>query len=296
MEFLGGNSMSKFCTSCGAQLSDDAGFCTVCGAQQNSNSQPAPNAQQVNVQQPKAQQGGQPGSQPINDFAQAAGNFAHDAAGTVKQTFEGVSFDSVKDSMTIDNIKNVGKTKNKNTIIGLSAIAVVVIIIVIILASCLSGGYKDPVDDYIKAITKTDGNAMSECLPDAVNEYVEDEVMDSKYDSVDEYYEDILEDMLDVYELKYGDNVKMSYKITKKKEIKDSDLEDVEDSINDNYDADVKVTKGYKLKVKMTIKGEDDDDDSSDWISVYKIDGKWCFSDRSMFYTSSLDYLSDLLD
>jgi hypothetical protein len=306
--------MSKFCTSCGAEIAEDAIFCTTCGAQQGANSpqepttenttpvnnpaeapSPAPEAPTPEAPTPEATaatdapqaDAGNP-AQPTpgteqnatgNNFSQAAEDFAQNA----KQTFN-----SVKDSMSIDDIKNVGKTKNKNTIIGLSAIAAVVVVIILIIVLCASlggSGYKKPIDNFVKAISKTDGKAMKNALPDVVNEYYEDYyVDDDDYDSVEEYYEDaVLEYTLDYLEDEYGDRVKISYKVLKKKELKNSDLRDVEDDINDTYDADVEVTKGYKVKVKLTVKGSDDDDTDTEWLYVYKIDGNWCFASDSMF-------------
>ncbi len=263
--------MSKFCNSCGAQLEDDAVFCTNCGATQQNVGQPNPGNQYQ-------QQGNQAG------FTQAAGNAAQSVAGAVKQTFDGVTVDSVIGAMNPNEIKNVGKTKNNNTIIRLCAIAAVIIIVVIILCIIFGGkSYEKPIDNLCKAIEKTDGSAMADALPDYINDSVED-YMDSEYDSVEEYYEEMLYDILDEYEDEYGKNIKIKYDVIKKKEIKESDLEDKEDEISEYYDEDVKVSKGYELKVEMTIKGKDDDDTDTSWISVYKIDGKWVLEGMSALY------------
>ncbi len=288
--------MSKFCISCGAQLDDDAGFCTLCGTPQNAQ----PQNQNVQAQAPiqdgynygqQPQQNVQPGfgQQPnpnmnaqgglnMSNFTQAAGNAAQQAGAAVKNTFSGVSFDSVKGAMSVEDIKNVGKTKNKNTIIGLAACGAVLIIIIIILISLLAKKpYEKPIGYLFTAIEKCDGSTLEKAFPDYMNELAEDNMDDDKYDSLSEYYEDaMLEDLHDNLEDDYGKNLKISYKFIKAKEMKKSDLNDLEDRVEDYYDEKVEVEKGYKVKIKAKIKGKDDDETDTTWIDVYKIDGKWC--------------------
>lgn len=264
--------MSKFCTSCGAQLADDAGFCTTCGAQQNAGGQQNVGAQQGTYQQGEyQQQNGGNYQDTAKNFANAAGNFAQNAGQSVKQTFDGV-----KGAMSIDDIKNVGKTKNKNTIIGLAVIAVVLVIVIIVVCTSITPGYEKPIDNMCKAISKNDGKALANAFPEYLNDMIEDK-MDSDYDDIEEYYEEeLLYNIVDRLEDEYGENIKVKYKVLKKKEIKNSELKDLEDDIEDLYDEKVDVEKGYEVKVKMTVKGKDDDEEDTDWINVYKIDGKWC--------------------
>ena len=75
--------MARFCTSCGAPLGDDAEFCTACGAAQNPSQQPAANAQQAPAN-----------GMNMNNFTEAAGAAAQNAANAVKNTFDGVSLRS----------------------------------------------------------------------------------------------------------------------------------------------------------------------------------------------------------
>ncbi len=265
--------MSKFCTSCGAQLADDATFCTSCGAQQAAKPQQSAAANST--------------ANAASDFAQAAGNLAHSAADSVKQTFDGVSFDSVKDAMSVDNIKNVGKTKDKNTIIGLCAIAVVLVLLIILFANLFGGhAYEKPIENLLKAIEKTDGKAYAEAFPDYINESAED-MLDfyDEYDDVEEYYEEeLLKDMLDELEDEYGDKIKLSYKIKDKDKLSDKKLKNLEDDIEDYYDEEVDVTNGYELKIELKVKGKDDDDKETARLNVYKIDGKWCLTTSSFLF------------
>ena len=80
--------MSKFCTTCGAQLDDSATFCTSCGAAQQ--------------EQPK----------------QAENTAAAVEAG--KNSFSGimdkVNVDAVKDSLSMENIKGLKTNPNKGSL------------------------------------------------------------------------------------------------------------------------------------------------------------------------------------
>lgn len=97
--------MSKFCTTCGAQLDDGATFCTSCGAAQQ--------------EQPKQ--------------AEKTGS----AGDAVKNTFndikDKVNVDAVKDSLSMENIKGLKTNPNKNTLIALGCIAVVAILVIILI-------------------------------------------------------------------------------------------------------------------------------------------------------------------
>ena len=92
--------MAKFCTSCGAQLDDNATFCTSCGAQLGSAPSAAP----------------QPGV-PQGNAGAAFQNAAAQAGGAVKD-----GFNKAKESLSMENIKNLKTNPNKTTIIVLGGI------------------------------------------------------------------------------------------------------------------------------------------------------------------------------
>ena len=78
----------------------------------------------------------------------------------------------------------------------------------------------------------------------------------------------------------YGDHVKISFKVLDKTKIEKDDLKDVRDDIEDDYDLDnVKVTDGYEVCVKVTIKGSDEKRTFYRTYDVYKVNGKWSIVD-----------------
>ena len=252
--------MAKFCTSCGAQLDDNATFCTSCGAQVGNAAAPSAAPQPQGMpQQPQ----------------QSAGD-------AVKETFnkakEAVNVDAIKDSLSMENIKNLKTNPNKTTIIALGCIALVVIILIIILYNLIfAHPYKGTLNDYYKGIAQGDGELLKGIAPKCQIEYLEDK---DKY--VDDYFDDEAGDAQKTLEAIYGDDVKISYSIKDEKALSDKKLSDARKELKEMYDAkDVEVTKGYKVTAKLTIKGDDDEQDDTIDFEVYKVDGDWCILDDS---------------
>ncbi|GAB5081022.1 hypothetical protein Osc1_01950 [Hominimerdicola sp. 21CYCFAH17_S] len=246
--------MSKFCTTCGAQLDDSATFCTSCGAAQQ--------------EQPK----------------QAENTAAAVEAG--KNSFSGimdkVNVDAVKDSLSMENIKGLKTNPNKGTLIALGCIAVVAILIIVLICNLLFGGaYKKPITNMLKGMEKADGSLIVKALPKCEVDYYEEEYIDKsdKYDNVEEYFEDTIDTTLKFFEEEYGDDIKLSYSVEKKTKLSDGKLKDIRKDLEDKYDADVEVTKGYKVKVEMKIKGDDDEDENKTTFTVAKVDGDWVIVD-----------------
>ena len=106
-------------------------------------------------------------------------------------------------------------------------------------------------------------------FPDVMKEDLEDYITDDKLDDMKEDLED-----------EYGKNIKISYKILDKEKIDKDDLKEVQEDLEDEYEDakknKVNVTDGYKLSVKLTIKGKDDKDSDTVTMKIYKIGGKWC--------------------
>lgn len=173
------------------------------------------------------------------------------------------------------NFDGSGAVKNKNKAIAvlIAAVAVILVIIIVLVNLLSGGGYKKPIDNMMKAMETGKGKYLYKTMPEFLIEYeYEDEKKSDIYDELDE----IMESITDALEGEYGDDIKISYKIKDKEKIEKDDLEDLEDSIKDEYDEKVKVSKGYELKIKMKIKGDDDKEEETATINVYKIDGDWC--------------------
>ena len=267
--------MSKFCHACGVSLDDNAEICYVCGAVQD-NKEDAARTTQQNVQSDLQHSGNEQSGLDMNNVIKSAENAAQQAGEAVKKTFSDVSFDSVKGAMSLDAIKNVGKTKNKNTIIGLAACVLGVILIIFIIAALIPKPYQKPIKDMFAAIEKCDGKKLEAALPDYINDMYEKNDKD-----VSEYYDDLLDVTLEGLEDEYGDDIRINVSFVDADKLDKSELRHAENKIKVTYGENVDVTGGYKVKFKATIKGEKDKESNTGKMYVYKIDGKWCVEDLS---------------
>lgn len=256
--------MAKFCTSCGAQLDDNATFCTSCGAQLGAAPSAAPQPRQAQPTQP-------------------AGAAVKDAFGKAK---EAVNVDAIKDSLSMENIKNLKSNPNKTTIIALGCIALVAIIVIIILVNLIfAHPYKGMLNDYLDGISEGQGDLLKNAAPKCQIEYLEDEDKD-----VDDYFDDEAEMAQKVLELAYGENVKISYTIKDEKKLSDKKLSDAKKTLKARYEVkSPDVSKGYKVTAKVKIKGDDDESEDTTTFEVYKVDGDWCMIDDNIIdYDSSI--------
>ncbi|MDE6502769.1 MAG: hypothetical protein K2L10_11840 [Ruminococcus sp.] len=171
-----------------------------------------------------------------------------------------------------DNQLPQKKEKKKFVVIG--SVAVVAVTAVVLLTSSLGGGYKKPINDLVNSINKGDSAKMfSAVIPKDKIKEMKKELKGSKFDWDDlmDTIDDGLEDSMEDLEYKYGKNVKLSVKFLEKKKVKGDDLEEIEELYEDTFDAE--VSKAYKVKVEMTIKGKKEKDTNKSWLYVAKIKG-----------------------
>ena len=177
--------------------------------------------------------------------------------------------DVKKESTTAKSTSTSNKPSAKmyGLIGGIAAAALVLIIILVAIFG--GGGYKKPIDNMLNGIQKTNVKTFLKAFPDVMKEDLEDYIE-----------KDDLEDLMDEFEDEVGKNPKITYKILDKEKIDKDDLEDIQDDLEDEYEdakkSKIKVTAGYKLTVKLTVKGKDDSQSNTTTINVYKIGGKWC--------------------
>lgn len=227
--------MSKVCKNCGSVFEDDANFCTQCGSNELALNE-APQQEAPTQETPEN-----------NYYAPAP---------------EAKKFDFA------------GLLKNK-TLIGVVAGVLVVVILASIFIPMLFKGYKKAIDNYLDVMAKGNVKKIEKIAPKEYWEYLEDEE-DLDIDELIEELEEDWEDQEEEIEEQYGKRVKISYKVTKKKEVTKKVLKGIAEAIEEKYDIDSKkVTKVYDIKVKVTIKGSEDEDTDSSKLSVAKIGGSW---------------------
>ena len=189
--------------------------------------------------------------------------------------------------------KNIGgAVMNNKKLLIIPAIAIVVIVAAIVVFSLLfKHPYKDALKNYIavEISHQASEKQYEEAVPKDAWEYYEDEY-NQDFDEQWEYYEESAEYIQEALEDKYGD-YKVTYKIKESKKLSDNKLEDYAEELEDMWDIDDKdVKKGYKVKLEVTIKGDDDKDSDTVKAVVVKYDGEWYVIDMETpkFYTKAL--------
>lgn len=132
-----------------------------------------------------------------------------------------------------------------------------------------SATYTEVLDKYFKSIEKKDPEMCIDAYAD---------VYEEEYSHIDEAY---MEYVLKTLEAEYGDNIKISYEVSKEEEIDKDGLKAIQNYIKSYFDKETKVTAGYKLELKISIKGDDDKKSTTDTFYVYEIDGKWGIMDKN---------------
>lgn len=247
--------MAKFCGQCGAQLNDNATFCTNCGAS-------------IAPAQPAAQQT----ASPMANLQQAAKN---------------INMNAIKDAVSVENIKNLKSKPNKLTIAVLGVLLALIIVLIIILCAIFGGGsYKTPLDNMMKVVNKGSASALEDLMPPYYKD-VKKAMSDITGDDID--FKEEAQSVRENFQDTYGDDAKMSYKVTDKTKLDKDELKDYDtvssltSILSKSKAKKYKLTAGYELTVEFTLKADGDETSDETTIIVGKMDGEWVLLDAGDF-------------
>lgn len=164
--------------------------------------------------------------------------------------------------------------KNKRLIKALT-IMLVMMMSIVLLSGCEIGSKKDkdkneiqdyeqPVKNMVEGLSEANSEKFLKAFPDFISDYMKTMFTD-----------DYLSQTIEKAEEEYGSNLTMSYKVTDKKDISDSELQETQEEVKESFNKEVKFDKGYVLTVEITTKGDNDEDTETDDLKVYEIDGAW---------------------
>jgi len=164
------------------------------------------------------------------------------------------------------NENGKGCLNKKYFIIG--GVVAVIAIIITTIALIAGNAWKKPIDKVMKGIKKSDTEIILSAFPDFVADEFED------YLGVED-----MKKWGEALEEEYGKNYKISYKVVEKDKIQKDDLKKLEKAINnsDAVDKTVKISAGYRARIKTTVKGKGKSDSETGTWYLYKIDGKWSY-------------------
>ena len=248
--------MSKFCSSCGQTLEESAAFCPACGKPVAAEAPVEPTTP-VEAEAPVQAEAPAAKENPVDkvmdkvqDFAQKATVFCKDYIAKAKT--------------------------NPKMWIAPGAIAAGIIALIVVVIILLAGNqYTTALDNYIAVNFRGDASKIELLAPKEYWDYVEEEydrTVEDMKDSLEENWDDVK----DALEDQYGKNVKVTYKVTKEREISDKKLEKIAEALEETYGIDEKSVKaGYKIEAELTISGSEDDDDDEGTFNIIKIGNRW---------------------
>ena len=164
----------------------------------------------------------------------------------------------------------------KIAMIAVPVVAVILVLIIVFGAIVPNTGYKGTINKFLNAIEEQDVDKFMELY----NSYEFDGNKDA-----DDYVEDELDEMIEELDYRYGEKIKLSFKIEDCDKLTEDRLDDIQDSYDDSEDCDkMEITKGYDITGTLTVKGKDMDRDieNIDFILI-KEDGKWKIWDSDLF-------------
>ena len=113
--------------------------------------------------------------------------------------------------------------------------------------------YEERIDNIVNGLANADSELFLSAFPDFIAVHMQDV-----------YNDDFLEGYAKIMKDEYGNNVKITFKVTEKSDIEADNLRKMEQEMKDNFDKEFTITNGYKLKVDITTKGEKAEDTKDD--------------------------------
>ena len=178
-----------------------------------------------------------------------------------------------------ENVKRKLSKKGIGIVSGASLAGILLIVLIIILTTgkgAFANTYQKTIDNYFKAIEKNDPELMyKKVIADYWINYIEEGYGDS-------YALEALEDTIEDYWDEYGDNIRITYKITNRDHASKDELASLNDNIYDWYAyyiyddiKELKITDAYVISVDYKVKGSEGSGDYSADFLLVKEKGKW---------------------
>lgn len=183
-------------------------------------------------------------------------------------------------------IKAAAVANKRQLIIGAVCITVIIIAFIKIIVFMFSGGtdepvvrstrpeYEKPITDFVNAYNRNNSEKiMKIMLP---SDYIEKMKHDSgSPDEWDDYIRslnDNLEKEKDTLELDYGKNIRLSIDFLDRKELNQSETEDITELYKEDFGARG-IKSAYKIKAEFRTEGSEDYDINKYWIYVVEVRG-----------------------
>ncbi|MBQ9833390.1 MAG: hypothetical protein IJO48_06640 [Clostridia bacterium] len=173
------------------------------------------------------------------------------------------------------------KRKTSDRTIGIIAVLLAAAIVVVLCVALFGGKSSDSVAvDFVEAMYKADAKTMCQLCP---KEFIEEQIEKENFENKNEYYDKMseeLEDRVESLETLYGEKYKFSCKSIGEEAYSNSDLRDIKEKYEDEFD--IEVSDAKKEEIEVEEKGKKRSDTFTRYIPVIKIDGTWYIDVLSM--------------
>lgn len=185
-----------------------------------------------------------------------------------------------------NEIKAAAVANKRQLIIGAVCIIIIIIAFIKIIVFMFSGGtdepvvrstrpeYEKPVTDFVNAYNRNNSEKMLKIMlpSDYIDQLKHDKGSSSDWNDYIRTFNDGLEKEKDTLELDYGKNIKLSVEFLDKKELNQSETDDITELYTEDFGARG-VKSAYKIKVEFRTEGSEDYDINKYWIYVVEIRG-----------------------
>ncbi|MDE5558044.1 MAG: hypothetical protein K2J32_10225 [Ruminococcus sp.] len=196
-------------------------------------------------------------------------------------------------------IKATAVANKRQLIIGTVCLTIIIIALIKIIVFMFSGGtdepvvrsikpdYEKPITDFVSAYNRNNSEKMMKIMlpSDYIQELKHDTGNSSDWNDYIRTFNDRIEKEKDTLELDYGKNIKLSAEILDRKELNQTEMEDIKELYEEDFGARA-VKSAYKIKVEFRIEGSEDYDIDKYWIYVVEVRGDgWLLCPEGDGYT-----------
>lgn len=263
----------KYCKNCGNQLSDSAAFCGNCGTVADTTPGTSATQESTTTQEPTT-------TQEITSTPEASTNQESNSTQDTTTAQESPVMQQIPGTQGVPfNSGAFAQPANdKNRKIGIIAFIAIVILAFILLymlifRNLFGGSYKTPVKNIISAIENQDIKKLYKALPDYQVKELKEQLADYYDGDIDEFWSSSM-----------MEDVSIDYEISDKEKLTKDELSNIRSDIKDYYDEKVKVSAGYELEVEFTIEMFGMEEESTTYMTVVKMDGKWVVYDSGSIF------------
>ena len=137
--------------------------------------------------------------------------------------------------------------------------------------------YEDAVELFVDVFYKGKTDKIKKVFPKAMIEYAAEDEGVTEQDIYDMFIEQA-DSVVEAAEARFGEDYKVTYKITDSEKVGKSDLKDIKEFLSENGVDEDDVTEAYAITIELKIKGEDDENSNEIKTNAIKIDGNWYIS------------------